>query len=193
MTNVVYPGCGSPAASVRGLSEYHYDRESGLENVWLAGGVTETTCAACGGAFIGISKEQQLLQVITIGLLTEPTSLRGPELRFIRRSCELSQNELATMLACRRETIAEREARSAPGLSLAEEIGLRLILLRSFRRHLAIPGTSTLATSQLDQLRDLEGFFDRVATRVAPQGGRAGIQAALEHDRWTWQGDSRGA
>jgi DNA-binding transcriptional regulator YiaG len=192
MTMVICPGCGRPTASERVLPEYHY-QESGLENLWLAGGVTETTCPECGETFIGISKEWQLLQVIAVGLLTEPYPLKGSELRFLRQSCELSQSGLAAVLDCRRETIAEREARRAPGLSFAEETGLRLILLKSLRAHLAKPGNRFLAPSQFRQLRDLAGFLDRLATKTESNRGRNRIDAELKQELWMWKETGRAA
>ena len=193
MNKVICANCGKRTATAHSLSEYHY-RESGLENVWLAGsGVVETKCSDCGGAFIRILKEQQLLQVIAMGLLMEPISLKGPELRFLRRACALSQSQLASMLECRRETIAEREAKAEPGLGFAEETGIRLILLKSFQGYLATPGNSCLAPSQFVKLWDFAGFFDRFATKVDSIHGRHRIKAALQQDLWTLKEDKRAA
>jgi len=182
MSKVICPSCDKTTASARALPRYHY-RESGLENVWLLGGVIETRCPECGESFIRIWKEPQLLQVITSGLLMEPAPLTGPELRFVRRSCALSQAELASLLRCpRRATIADREAKENPGLSLPEEIGVRVILLRSFQKHLATPGNSFLEPTQLQKLWQFAASFDRFAIHV-PSHHK--IKAAIQQELWT--------
>src|SRR6266487_2548097 len=94
MSRLICPECGKPNASARELTKSHY-RESGLDNVWLYGGVTESKCANCGKSSIRIWKEAQLLQVIAKGLLMEPRPLAGPEWRFIRRAAGMSQAQLA--------------------------------------------------------------------------------------------------
>jgi hypothetical protein len=133
--------------------------------------------------FVRIWKEPQLLQVVASGLLMEPAPLTGPELRFLRRSCALSQGELASLLHCpRRATIADREAKKNPGLSFPEEIGVRVILLKSFQKHLARPGNSFLEPTQLEQIWHFAGFFDRFACSVASQHR---IEAAVQQELWT--------
>ncbi len=182
MSKAICPKCGKNTATVRRLPTYHY-LESGLDNVWLHGGVTETRCRACGEKFVRIWKEPQLLQVIASGILMEPKPLTGPELRFIRRSCALSQGELASLLQCpRRATIADREARKNPGLSFPEEIGVRVILLKSFQKYLAKPGNSFLEPTQFEEIWHFAGTFDHFAKKVAAQHR---IQAAVQQELWT--------
>lgn len=182
MNKVICSNCGKTTASARGLPKYHY-KESGLDNVWLFGGVTETKCSACRETSIRVWKESQLLQAITSSLLMEPVPLTGPELRFIRRSCGLRQGELATLLRCsRRTTIAEREAKKNPGLSFPEEFGIRVILLKSFLKHLEIPGNSFLEPTQLEELWRFAGSFDRLAIQVQSQHQ---ITAAVQQELWT--------
>lgn len=185
MNKVVCPNCGKPTAIARELAEYHY-QESGLRNVWLIGGVTETRCPECGSVFTAIWKESQLIQVITMDLLMEPTSLTGPQLRFIRRSCELSQGELAALLGCpRRATIADREGREDPKLSFPEATGLRLILLRAFQRYLETPGNNFLEPSQLKKLWSFADFFDPLATKMVSGHKHHRIRVAVQRDLWT--------
>ena len=96
---VMCPNCGRTAAASRELSKYHY-KESGLNNVWLSGGVTETKCAECGETFIRIWKEPQLLQLIAMDLLMEP-SLAPPAmiLRSLSPTADLRRLGLMAGLA----------------------------------------------------------------------------------------------
>src|SRR6266545_2952024 len=86
----ICPSCGTPGARVRVLPTYRY-RESGIANLWLRGGVTETVCARCKAKHISIEKESQLLQVISVGLLMAARPLTGHEMRFLRGACQMSQ------------------------------------------------------------------------------------------------------
>ena len=187
MNKVTCPGCGGMTATARSLQKYHY-KESGLNNVWLLGGVTETKCAVCKSGFFRVWKESQLLQVIASGLLMDPAPLTGSELRFVRRACALSQGELAKLLRCpRRATIADREAKKNPGLSFPEEIGVRVILLKSFQKYLAKPGNSYLEPTQLEEIWHFTGSLDQLARKVAPQHR---IEAAVQQDLWTLKLDT---
>ena len=184
MSQVICPSCGKLTASARELSEYHY-KESGLENVRLSGGVTETKCSDCGATSIRIWKEPQLLQVIANGLLMAPRALSGPEWRFLRRACEMSQAQLASALKMpRRETIADREGKPDPKLNFPEEVGSRWILLRSFLTYLTTPGNSSLESAQLEQLMNFGGFFRDFATKVDSIHRRHRITAAVSKNRW---------
>lgn len=180
MSKIVCPNCGSERATSHALPEYRYT-ESGLDNVILLGGVTETRCPSCDQRFIRIWKEQQLLQVIAMGLL-QGSELSGADLRFLRRACGLSQDALATKLKTRRATIAERESKPAPVLGFAEELGVRAILLREFHAHLNQPGNSHLEPSQLEELWRLNGDVQRLMSEVHRERK---IRAAVQLDLWT--------
>ena len=184
MSRVVCPNCGQLSASARELSEYHYT-ESGLDNIWLHGGVTETECSACGRKFVRITREQQLLQVIAKVLLMAARPHSGGEMRFLRRACGLSQAGLASLLKYRRATVAEREAKESPGLTFPEEVGLRLILLQAFLKHVTAPGNSALEGSQLMELFSFSGFFRDFAMKVVTKHRRERINARVQENIWT--------
>jgi hypothetical protein len=185
MSPVACPNCGKQTASTKVLPKYHY-RESGLDTVWLTGGVTETRCRSCSKTFIRVWKEAQLLQVIALGLLTVPKSLAGPEWRFLRRACGLTQAQLASLLKYpRRETVAEREAKPNPRLSFPEEVGSRWVLVSSFQRHLAKPGNSSLEASQLEKLWSFAAFFRDFSDTVQSAHERHRITAVAHGELWT--------
>lgn len=184
---VVCPNCGRAAASRRALSKYHYE-ESGLPNVWLYGGVTEVKCTACGETLLRIEKEWQLLQVIAVALLMSPRGMTGSELRFIRGACRMTQAKLASALGIsRRETIAVREAREELGLTLAEEIGLRLVLIRGFLARLKEPGGSLLSRDQRKQFTAFANSFVDFAGSMSriPARGNPRLEASLLSDDWS--------
>ena len=188
-SKVICPGCGRRSATDRVLPSYRF-RESGLPNVWLKRGVTETTCSRCGKSHIGIEKEGQLLQVIAVGLLMKPGFLTGDEMRFLRGACQMSQATLASTLRHRRETVSERETRRNPDLSLAEEIWLRLVLLDSYRSHLRSAGNRFLDTSHLRKLNAFTDGFCAAALRVAGRmSRRVELTAAMDRSRKTWRLD----
>jgi transcriptional regulator with XRE-family HTH domain len=162
MTASVCPNCGQPNARKSELRNYHYV-ECGLDNVWLANGVTRTECAACGERHIHVYREPQLLQVIARDLIMTRSQLSGLELRYVRRASGLSQEALAGMLRTRRETIAERESKADPKLGRAEAIGIRLVLLKSFLDFLGKGGNNSLTRRQRDAL---DRFAHEYCSRV---------------------------
>lgn len=178
MMKVTCPSCGEPAGLERLLPKYHY-KESGLDNVFLLDGVFETKCSSCGETCIRVWKEFQLLQLIARDLLMAPTSRTGPELRYIRNACELTQSALASLLSCRRATVAERELKASPRLSLAEEIGVRMILLKAFQRYLSVPRNCSLDPLQLERLWHFAGDFERFVV------SKHRINAAVQQKLWT--------
>jgi transcriptional regulator with XRE-family HTH domain len=191
MSQLVCAECGKPTASARKLAKYHY-RESGLENVWLHGGVVESNCADCGNSSIRVWKEAQLLQVIAKALLMEPRPLAGPEWRFIRRAAGMSQAQLASAMKMnRRATIADREGKQHPNLSFPEEVGSRLILLKSFMTYLMTPGNNSLEPSQFEELVGFVGLFRDFAAEVTKPSHR--ITVAISQDLWTLEEDKHAA
>jgi DNA-binding transcriptional regulator YiaG len=156
MNSIICPNCGQRGATEKHVAEYAY-KECGLPGVRLFGGVTETSCPHCGENSVRVQKEGQLLQVIALMLLTTPHALSGSEMKFLRKSCGLSQAALADQLKKRRETVAEREAKKDPNLSEAEEAWFRLIILHSFDALLGRPGRNHLSAVHVELL----GTFKR--------------------------------
>jgi DNA-binding transcriptional regulator YiaG len=186
VSRAVCPNCGQSTASAHEVSGYHY-KESGLDNVWLFGGVTKTECTNCRKSSIRITKEPQLLQVIALDLLIRPGSRSGTELRFLRRACGLSQAELARLLKSpRRETIADREAKSTTGLNFAEEVGLRWVLVQAFHDYVTTPGNCALEGSHLEMLWSFAGLFREFAGNSKVERQRTEkITARVRQNAWT--------
>ena len=180
------PSCGRPSATARALPTYRY-KESGIPNLWLRGGVTETVCSSCKAKHIQIEQEPQLLQVIAVALLIEARPLTGYEMRFLRGACQMSQAMLAGALHRRRETIAEREAKpSPPGISFSDEVVLRWVLLSNFRRYLDREGNRFLTTTQIALLESFSDFFDGFSKKYVEQGlKKSKLIAALQGELWS--------
>jgi len=186
MSHVICPGCGRPSATARALPTYRY-KESGIPNLWLKGGVTQTECDNCGQSYIKIEKESQLLQVIALGLLIDARPLTGHEMRFLRGACQMSQARLAEALKKRRETISEREAKQNPHISYADEVLLRLVLLRSFKAQLEGAGEKLLTKNQRQVLTGFtdwfSGFSEQFAERMTR---RTRLIAAMDDEGELW-------
>jgi hypothetical protein len=99
----------------------------------------------------------------------------------------MSQAQLAEILKRRRETIAEREAkRSIPGISFADEVVLRWVLLTHFRQHLSEDGNDFLPKRYHSLLSGFSDFFDdfsRKYVEAALKGAR--MVAALRGECWS--------
>ena len=186
MTSSQCPGCGRMTASSRILPTYQY-RESGLSNLWLRDGVIRTDCRRCGETFLAVPREFQLLQVIAVELFMEPRHLTGQELRFLRGACQISQAKLATALRKRRETVAEREAKQDPRINFAEEISLRLVLLRFFHEYLEGKGNSLLDVGHRKRIGEFTDWFVGFSKRFVDHGNRRPkLVAALDKKGECW-------
>jgi DNA-binding transcriptional regulator YiaG len=185
--SVTCPSCGGATATARALASYRY-RESGIPNLWLEGGVTETVCASCRKRHIRIEKESQLLQVIALRLLMDARPLTGYELRFLRGACSLSQAKLAEALRRRRETVAEREAKAEPGIPFAEEVLIRFVLLGHFNEHLRDRENSFLTKRQRGLLADFTKFLSVFSRDFADETlKRHRLVATLDKRRALWE------
>jgi DNA-binding transcriptional regulator YiaG len=190
MNLAICPSCGKPTAAVSALETYRY-KESGIPNLWLRGGVTETVCASCKKKHIKIEKESQLLQVIALKFLMDARPLSGYEMRFLRGACGLSQARLAELLRHRRETISERETKKNPGIDFAEEVFFRLVMLRYFTEQLNTEGNNFLPDSQRKLLDDFTRVFCDFSEKFTRKMLRrsAKLVAALDDQGELWSLD----
>ena len=173
------PGCGNQETSSKEIKRYHYV-ESGLENVFLLGGVHSIRCDACGGDFLLVQDEQQLLQVIAIVLLASPIPLSGATQTYLRKTCGLTQAQLAKLLGLsRRETIAEREASKAP-MPLDAEFRFRAIVLTAFWEYLRAGHNSFLAPDHFVWLGQVRETFLKLAHRDSRRAAKVQIQRTDE-------------
>ena len=187
--NFTCPGCGNGKATSKEVKRHHYV-ESGLSGVVLLGGVHAIRCSECRGMFLYIEDEQQLLQVIAIDLLSRPSPLSGEAQAFLRKSCDLTQAEMARLLGIsRRETIAERESRDAV-LPIDAEFHFRAIILLAFWEHVRSGHNSFLAPDHLLWLNRIRTGFFRLARRSSRKVARVKILRS-EDEVWTASSSDR--
>lgn len=167
--------CQSNRLRITHPKRYHYP-ESGLDHVYLLGGVEISRCPDCGLHLITVHQELQLLQVIALGLLGKPAPLTGSEMRYLRKRCGLTQVDLAHTLGVTRETIVERERGRA--VDRDREYRLRAVLVELFADMLKA-GPCHLDTAHLRILDGLRSSFTRLATEGT---GRALKTVRISHD-----------
>jgi DNA-binding transcriptional regulator YiaG len=85
---------------------YHYV-ESGLDNIYLLNGVSET--ATDYGPMVHIDNINGLHRAIGLHIVEKEEPMSGPEFRFLRKQMGLSQAELAKDLGVSDQTVANYE------------------------------------------------------------------------------------
>lgn len=171
--------------TTRQLERYHY-RESGLDHVWLRGGVLEFSCAKCGRKGVAIQKESQLLQAIAMSLLMRPGWLRGKELKFLRHACDLTQEQLAHQLDILRAAVIRWERGAVERLDRARMLHLRMVLLREFQRTLSEPENNYLEDWHRKQLDEFACRFTEEFGRFLVRRTRVTIELRRKDDSWTF-------
>ena len=74
-----------------------------------------------------------------MSLLMRPGRLRGPELRYLRHACDLTQEQLAHRLDVLRAAVIRWERGAAGRLDRARTLHLRMVLLKEFQQVLSEP------------------------------------------------------
>lgn len=176
-------------AVTRYPARYHY-LESGLDTIWLeGGGVTEILCEACGERFILVDKEQQLLQLIASDLIMRTTFLTGKEIRFVRRACGLTQDQLREQLHLeRRATIGDWEAQDQPKRPLSSEYALRAVLLESFESVLS--EDNQLPSNQRKKLEGFRARFTEAYSKITAKRPARVVRFRKDRD---WKPEGRAA
>jgi DNA-binding XRE family transcriptional regulator len=174
------PGCGGSRARVRELKKYRY-LESGLDNVWLEGGVLQYTCPDCGQTHVHVLAERQLLQLIAVDLLQKPFGLTGRETRYLRSICDLTQERLAKHLGVTRATVIERER--GRRVDPAAEYFFRAVILMQFLGLLANKDKCHLSAKQLEQLEEFRCEFVHLAIDP-PKRRTARVRVISDNRAW---------
>lgn len=92
-------------------------------------GVASRTCAACGDVLYTIPRLAQLDLTIAEVLITKPTRLAGPEVRFLRKYLGWSGRDFASRVGATPETVSRWEHGTFPICETADK------LLRMFFVH----------------------------------------------------------
>ena len=102
---------------------------SGLDNVYLRGGVEEFICSSCGMKSTAIRNLIGLHKAISLSLAFAKRRLSGGELRFLREQLGFSAEELASLVEYSEEYIRKIEAGSTSPKA-PYEMFLRVAILR---------------------------------------------------------------
>ncbi len=100
--------CGSHGLKSMMPTLYHY-KLSGLENVYLKGGVMEFICSKCGTKSTSIKNVIGLHKAIAKTLAVAKRRLTGGELRFLREQIGFSAEELGKLVEYNEDHIRKIE------------------------------------------------------------------------------------
>jgi DNA-binding transcriptional regulator YiaG len=141
---------------------YHY-RESGLDNVFLEGGVLfHQTAYGEGVSFVDFDG---LHRAIGLWLVRRPSPLDGAALRFIRHELDLTQEDLARRLGVDEQALRRWEKARARPIHGAVDRLLRCLYAGSLGLH--------------EPVADL-------VERLARDGDRAPLPGHFRHDAGVW-------
>jgi putative zinc finger/helix-turn-helix YgiT family protein len=135
--------CGYDTVTV--TEKYRY-KESGLDTV-IVEGVTIDKCKN-GHEFVQLPGLDFVDEYISIKLLEKPSTLTGPEFRFLRQTLDLTINELSASLGVRRMTVSRWENGKVPVPKSIDQL-IRLHVLRNLSTSIEI---------------DVEKFFESLSS-----------------------------
>jgi putative zinc finger/helix-turn-helix YgiT family protein len=115
---------------VRPGQSYHYT-ESGLNNVYLEN-IELRVCESCGAVTPRIPRILQLHETIARAIVSQPNSLSGPEIRFLRKQLGLKAKEFAAYLRTDVSTYSRWENDGQP-ISPQSDLLIRLMYLKLLR------------------------------------------------------------
>lgn len=123
--------CGHSGLKSHEPSVYHY-RLSGLDNVYLTGGVTEYICPKCGTKSVAVKNVAGLHKAIAASIATTKRRLGGKELRFLREQIGFSAEELAKVVEYSEDHIRKIESDSHTPKA-TYEMFLRVAIMREMQ------------------------------------------------------------
>jgi len=123
--------CGHLGLSSMSPTLYHY-KASGLDNVYLKGGVTEYVCPKCGERSTAIRNLVGLHGAIANNLATAKRRLSGSELRFLREQLAFSAEDFAQIVEYSEEYVRKIESGSTTPKA-SYEMCLRLAIMREMQ------------------------------------------------------------
>lgn len=120
---------------ILGTVNMHHYITCGLDNVWLSNGYRYGESPY--GSTIAIADVPGLYKAIALTVATKPSALSGPEIRFLRKHMELSQESLASMIGIGVQSVAAWEKGRSPIPRPSEKL-LRLIAIGYDNGHATI-------------------------------------------------------
>jgi putative transcriptional regulator len=113
----------------------HHLIACGLDNVWLANGYRYGESPY--GATVSIADVDGLYKAIAMTLVAKTDVLTGPEIRFLRKHLDMSQESLAAIIGIGVQSVALWEKGRSPMPKPSEKL-LRLIALGYCNGHATI-------------------------------------------------------
>ncbi len=117
------PHCNKATKGKKG--KYHYT-ESGLDNVYLE---TFIYKCECGETIVDIPNIYGLHELIAKDLVRKKSTLRGKEIKFIRKQLHLKANELAQILGVNKVTVSRWE-NEEENIGIANDKLIRMIYIQ---------------------------------------------------------------
>jgi DNA-binding transcriptional regulator YiaG len=144
------------------MAELYQYRESGLDDVYLAGGYRKVD--AGGRSFVVIDDIDGLHEAIGRFLIEETRRLTGAQFRFLRTELGLSQAALAHLLDVSEQSVARWEKGKTRRVDAAADRLLRLL----YAEHV---GGNTAINDCLARIAEIEDEMDRVMTFTETEDG----------------------
>ncbi|MEW8525524.1 MAG: type II TA system antitoxin MqsA family protein [Candidatus Thiodiazotropha endolucinida] len=117
--------CGGSAPAEKLLPQYTVT-SIGLEVV-VVNSVNEFTCEACGEAEVSVPDLQGLIAAAAVARVQIPQKLNSKEVKFLRKSIQLTAKQLGDLLEVSQETISRWENDKTP-IGPGSEKLLRLLV-----------------------------------------------------------------
>lgn len=146
---------------------YHYT-ESGLDNVYLAGGYTIHKSSNITG--VSIKNTEGLHRAIGKSIISQPAPINGAELRFLRLEMELSQRELSAMLATSEQTFSLWERNRKKAIPGAEDRLLRVL----YREYIGGDGSVRRLVDELASMNQISR--EDLYMRATPRGWKPELE-----------------
>lgn len=140
----------------------HHYTESGLDNVWLAGGFEEIENPY--GAGVTIHDIDGLHRCIADWLLHKPESLTGAEFRFLRMELDLSQATMGGL--CGRNERSVRDWESSEKVPEPANRIIRVIYRQRYDRTATFEGMS----KEIEELQRLDREVHELRLKVTKEG-----------------------
>jgi DNA-binding transcriptional regulator YiaG len=106
--------------------------------------VAAMVCASCGGQTLESALVERILYNIERDIMLSGKLLSGPEIRFLRKRCDWTQQEFADHLKVSRGTVADWE-RGADAISSHSDHAVRYIVVGRRRLGSAAAGVDLMA------------------------------------------------
>lgn len=118
--------CNSTQVKIYTLP-YHVENLFGVR-IGVNGCAIRTACYLCKEEAITIPDVQGLIAAVAVARIMLPTKLNGPEIKFLRKTINLSSKDFAKIMGVRPETVSRWENDGEQQIGYAEEKVFRILV-----------------------------------------------------------------